>query len=104
MNLLAIPAFFDLNSAWVFGHPERAFQEATAHAYRPNGVRSVDEFHPRLRVPSVRQSLSRRLQGHELFLLGSISVHGICATDRSRESARHRNMIARAGLETLKIG
>jgi hypothetical protein len=52
-------------------------------------------------VSPLRRTLSRRLQTQELFLLGPISLHGLCATNLSRESPRYRSLPARATDQTL---
>src|SRR5208282_4139594 len=97
MNLAMISSIFDLIPAAVFGHPVQVFQEGTAHAGWPNCLRSADGFHTRARISSLRRSLPRRLQGLDFFLLEPISLHGFCATDRARESARYRNRLAGLG-------
>ena len=51
--------------------------------------------HPSAAVPQVCGALSRQLQGQSVFVLGSVFVHGLCATNLSRESARHRGLSGR---------
>lgn len=55
-------------------------------------------------VSKVRRALSWQLQGEELFLLGSVSMHGFCATDLSGKLARYRGLLARIGRQTLPHG
>src|SRR5271166_3113077 len=54
-------------------------------------------------VPPVRGALSRQLQGQSVFVLGSVFVHGFCATDLSREPTRHRRLSDRALRSTLPL-
>src|SRR6202011_3354987 len=54
-------------------------------------------------VPPVRGALSRQLQGQSIFVLGSVFVHGFCATDLSREPTRHRRLSERALRSTLSL-
>src|SRR5208337_1855610 len=55
-------------------------------------------------VSTLRRPLWGRLQGPQLFLLGSISLSGLCPTDLSRKSARHRSLPAFAPPATLPSG
>src|ERR1700758_2336446 len=61
-------------------------------------------FHPSAAVPQVCGALSWQLQGQSVFVLGSVFVHGLCATNLSRESARHRRLSDRALRSTLPSG
>src|SRR6202162_5844339 len=58
---------------------------------------------PSAAVPPVRGALSRQLQGQSVFVLGSVFVHGFCATDLSREPTRHRRLSERALRSTLPL-
>src|ERR1700686_3135680 len=58
---------------------------------------------PSAAVPPVRGALSRQLQGQSIFVLGSVFVHGFCATDLSREPTRHRRLSERALRSTLSL-
>src|ERR1035441_10605969 len=53
---------------------------------------------------AMRGALSGQPQDPELHLSGSISVHGVCATELSRESAGHRSLLALADREALPHG
>ena len=46
------------------------------------------------RIPKMCQTLSRQLQNAKLFLLRSISVHGIRSVNFSRKPSRHRGVFA----------
>src|SRR5450759_4351798 len=53
---------------------------------------------------AMRGAVSGQPQDPELHLPGSISVHGVCATDVSREPAGHRSVFALADREALPHG
>src|SRR5271155_3619361 len=59
--------------------------------------------YPSAAVRSVRGPLSRQLQGQSVFVLGSVFVHGFCATDLSREPTRHRRLSERAIRSVLPL-
>src|SRR4029077_1029798 len=61
-------------------------------------------IHPSAAVRQACGALSRQLQGQSVFVLGSVFVHGLCATNLSRESARHRRLSSRALRSTLPSG
>ena len=58
-------------------------------------------IHPSAAVRPVCGALSRQLQGQSVFVLGSVFVHGLCATNLSRESALHRGLSSRALRSTI---
>src|SRR5271157_2641604 len=94
MNLPVLTSVFDLNSGGPFGHAYPTSGEAVNHESGPDGVRAVDGFHSRARVSPFRRALSGQLQGQQFFLLGPVSVHGVCATHLSRKPARYRDLSA----------
>src|SRR5258708_16384981 len=55
-----------------------------------DGLSSFQEF------STLCQTLSRRLQTQNVFLLGSVSLHELRAANLSRESARYRSLPPRA--------
>ena len=57
-----------------------------------------------LRLSSFGDATSRRLQSLPVFVLGSLSLPGICAVDLSRELARHRSLSALAVFAALPLG
>ena len=61
-------------------------------------------IHPSAAVRQVCGALSRQLQGQSVFVLGSVFVHGLCAINLSRESARHRRLSSRALRSTIPSG
>src|SRR5208337_2940470 len=58
---------------------------------------------PSAAVPPVCGALWRQLQGQSVFVLGSIFVHGLCATNLSRKPTRHRRLSERALRSTLPL-
>src|SRR3989338_10277035 len=59
---------------------------------------AADHFSPMCRP------LRRGTQGQTLLLSRPVSVHGVCATDLSRESTRHRSLPAQPVRQTLPYG
>ena len=47
---------------------------------------------------------TRRLQTQEFFVLGPVSLHGLCATNVSRKSARHRSLSSRQQTKLYHMG
>ena len=58
-------------------------------------------IHPSAAVRPVCGALSWQLQSQSVFVLGSVFVHDFCATNLSRESARHRGLSSRALRSTI---
>src|SRR5271157_1146077 len=92
----------DLNSGIPFGHSESP--RGVVHEQWPNGFCSIDGSSSACRISPLRGSLRRRLQGAKLLLPGPVSLFGVCPTHLSRESARHRNLLARPCPPTLSHG
>src|SRR4030065_35339 len=67
-------------------------------------IRAVDGTSSGEGLGAMRSALSWQLQDPELHVSGSISVHGVCAADVSRESAGHRSMFALADRDALPHG
>ena len=59
---------------------------------------------PSATVPPLRGALSRRLQSQSVFVLGSVSVHGLCSINLSREPTRHRRLSEGTLRSTLPPG
>src|SRR5262245_32738580 len=70
----------------------------------PNDLCTTNGLSSYLRVSPLRRTLPRQLQTQELLLLGSISVHGLRATDLSREPARYRSLSACESNQALSSG
>src|SRR6266851_1721675 len=74
------------------------------HACWPNGLRPGDGAFPRLRVSEMRHTLRGRFWKAQLFLLGSVSLSRLRATDLSRKLARYRSLPAFGAREALSHG
>src|SRR4030095_13977584 len=61
-------------------------------------------FFTRLRVSPVRGSLPRQLQGEKFFMLGSVSLNGLCSAHLSRKSQGHRDLPESVGRKALSYG
>src|SRR5271157_2390750 len=92
----------DLNSDVLFGHLEN--WRGRVHEQWPNDFCSTDGLASAARVSPLRGSLPGRLQGTEFFLPRSIPLFGFCPAHLSRESARHRNLLARTSAAALSHG
>src|SRR5712692_1364246 len=105
MPLLAKTRFIDLNLELIQTHTSVALRKEPTNEFRQNDLRSVNGLCPLLiRISPLRGALSRQLQNHELLLLGSVSQHGVCPTDLSRESQRHRSVLASSSGQALSHG
>jgi hypothetical protein len=71
---------------------------------RKNHFFASYRIHPSAAVRPVCGALLRQLQGQSVFELGSVFVHGLCATNLSRESARHRGLCSCALRSTIPSG
>ena len=67
-------------------------QEDMSYEYRQTRFLSDDRPFTALHISKMRQSLPRQLQSQKLHMSGSVSMHGFCANDISREPTRHRSM------------
>ena len=65
---------------------------------------TTDGLSSPLPVSAMRQTLPRALQTQKLFLLGSVSLHGLRAANLSREFARYRSLSARAATKLYHLG
>src|SRR6202035_3185588 len=82
----------DLNSQIVYRHSKR--WKGMAHEFGSDDLCTSDGFSPAAGVSPVCRALPGRLQGPELFLLGSVSLSGFCTTHRARKFARYRSLFA----------
>src|ERR1019366_9499690 len=74
------------------------------HAGWPNSLRPGDGAFSRLRVSEMRHALRRRFWKAQLFLLGSVSLSRLRATDLSRKLARYRSLPAFRAREAVSHG
>ncbi len=90
--LMLINIFDDLNHIPCYSGASA--NKGAANEYREKYLCPSHGISSALRIPSVRRTISGQLQGKKFFLSGPVPVHGIRATDLSRESARHRVLFA----------
>jgi hypothetical protein len=70
--------FFDLNYQSLFSRAFFGFSPKEVNIeFRANGFFTNPGFPAKIRIQQMRQSLSRQLQGAEVFLLRSIPLHGL---------------------------
>src|SRR2546422_10161260 len=97
-------AEIDLNLFSVRQHPDAILRQEAAREFGQNDFLSADGLSSFSGIPTMRRPLQWQLQAPALFLLGSVSVHGIRAIDLSGESSRHRSVFALGGYEALPHG
>src|SRR5437667_8323100 len=85
---------------------KRAVIDLNGDHYEPGtiSVHAADGSSFASRVSPMCTTLWRQLPGAEFLVLGPVSVHGVCAVDLPRESARHRRLPAFARPAALSHG
>jgi len=96
--------FIDLKSNPFQHHPCASLRKEMADEFRKDGVLSADGFSTFIRVSPLCRSLPGQLQSEELFMLGSVSVFGLCSAHLSRKFARHRDLSESRRRKTLPHG
>ena len=96
--------FIDLKSGLTWAHNPPSPHKEMAHELWTNHIFTVDGLPSRLRVSSVCPTIQRRLQGEKLFMLGSVSLHGIRTTYLSGKSARYPSVLTSSSKQTLSHG
>src|SRR5262245_60049882 len=96
--------FIDLNSDSLQSHTCATPRKEMADEFRKDRVLSTDGFFTRLRVSPMRGSLPRQLQGEKFFMLGSVSLNGLCSAHLSRKSQGHRDLSESGGRKALSYG
>src|SRR5450755_9921 len=104
MRLRLISVRIDLNSALAQPMLSQSLREGAANEFWQINLFSTNGLSAFSRISPVRRSLSWRLQAPKLFMLVSISLHGVCATYLQRESARYRGLPACSPIEALSYG
>src|SRR5512139_1325110 len=94
-------AFIDLKSAGRKWEVPSGLKEERPHEFRKNYFLAADGFSLPLRISPVCAAVQRQFQNQELLLLGSVSVHGLCPADLSRESARYPGLPASNPFQAL---
>src|SRR5258708_27467185 len=108
-ELSAVSGFFDLNffqpvSVLWGGARGRLASLTMGDECWSNRLRPGDGAFSDLRVSKMRRSLRRRFSKAQLFLLGSVSLSRLRATDVSRKLARYRSVPPFCARETLSHG
>lgn len=103
MSYSVFDAGLDLNIARsITGSSNRTAARVHEHGkirfFSSHGTSAADHFSPLCR------SLRWGAQGQALHLSRSVSVHGLCVTDLSGESARHRSLSAQSGDQAVPHG
>jgi len=96
--------FIDLKFSENSGYPSISTWKGGTYEFGKNRLCSTVQISAYLRVSSMRPTLRGHLQSADLFLLGSILVHGFCSIDLSRKSSRHRSVSSRPTRKTLPHG
>src|SRR3990170_227250 len=86
------------------GHTSVSQRKEMAYEYRKNRFCPTDGLRPIVRVSPMRRALQRQLQGQELFLPGSIPLHGFCTADLPGKSAGYRGVPAHGQDQALSHG
>ncbi len=81
-----------------------SMNEEAANEFRENDLCPVNGFYPHIRVPKMRRSIQRQSQGHQLLLLGPISLHGLRPAYLSRKPERYPSLPAGNPVQTLSPG
>jgi hypothetical protein len=101
IGLQAELSVIDLNLTLDFGP---FALKGMADECRTDGFCPDHGFSASQRISQMHRPLRRTAQGSEFFLHGSVSVHGICPTELSRESAGYRGLFACGSVETVSHG
>ena len=95
---------FDLNfdSHPYLGHPSSTQAwKGMANVHGTDCLLAVDGFLAKIRVQPVREPLPGQLPTPKILLPRSIPVHGLRATDLSREPSRYTNLFAGPSAQAL---
>ena len=82
--------FIDLNASK--GHASAKFQKEMTCELPKSNLCPAHGLSTDLRIPSVRPTIPWLLQNEKLFLLGSVSLHGLRTACVSREFKGYRNL------------
>jgi hypothetical protein len=96
--------FIDLKSKTLQSHTSASPRKEMANEFRKDGVLSTDGLSALIRIPPLCGSLSRQLQSEKLFMLGPVSIDGLCSAHLSRKSQRHRDLFESCGRKALPHG
>ena len=106
MEYLPNAGFFDLKIQPPFSgyNPPNHRFGGSHNEYRGNRFFSTDPCPTSLYLRQMRSTLPRKQKNPYLLLLGSISLYGLCSTDLTGISPRHRNRPEFSSAETLPHG
>ena len=91
----------DLKSSRNLGHPRVPDPEGMAHVQRTSRLFTAHGILSAARLSKMRSTVPWKLQGATFLLPGSVSVHGLCTTHRSRKLAGHRDVLAGSAAQAL---
>src|SRR5208337_2474763 len=97
-------SIIDFNAQAEIGLPLPAIAQCGGYVYWTNRLCPTDGLAAPPRIPQVCRALPGRAQSAQVFLSRSVLVSRLCATDRSREFARHRSLSARHAAQALPHG
>ena len=78
--------------------------EEMADEYWKNDIFSDHGLPAGIRIPTARRAIFRQLQNQNLFMLGSISKHGIRAAYLQRKPARYTSVLVCGKTKDLSYG
>src|SRR3989339_2129834 len=93
IDFISTPCYYDVLTS-----------KGASYEHGKNYFLSSDGIPASLRIPQMRSTLSRRLQGTKFFMYGSIFKHGFRATDISRKFTRYRIVPTLYAPKTLSYG
>ena len=98
-------SFIDLKFCFPECHsPASRQQEMAIYEFRENDLFSVNGLYTFIRIPSMRRTIQRQLQGHTLLMLGPVSLHGFCPTDLPGKSEGYSSLSTGNPAQTLSHG
>ena len=94
-------SFIDLKSERLISHTLASTLKEMAYEFWNYYFLSTNGFSTSIRIQQTSQALRWKLQGQKFFVLGSVSLHGLCSTHLSGKLARYRSMPAFLPKQTL---
>ena len=93
-----------MKSERLISHTSASTLKEVAYEFWNYYFLSTNGFSINIRIQQMRQALRWKLQGQKFFVLGSVTLHGLCSTHLSRKLARYRSMSAFLPKQTLSHG
>ena len=94
--------FIDLNAPK--GHTSAIPQKEMTCEFRKNDLCPTHGLSTSLRIPSMCPTISWSLQDEKLFMLGPVSLYGLCTAHVSRKFEGYRGLPSLGPTETLPHG